>query len=800
MSKLRILAIALGWFLAGETLFAQATNTNQFFITVLPPAGTNLISESTNAIFVTLTNRDIFTNITVNGYVDTNVVQFSDNGTAPDQTADDGTFTGNLIVPFTLTVTNLNLMLVLRGEDLTATNAVAPETNDIMVTTTNRISYRILPRPANNAFTNAVKVPAAGGVLLSSNYYATLEPGEPVHAQVPSGSSSVWFNWSPLATTNVLIDTAGSSFHPVLAVYTGDSVDQLTEVASSTDDRANNLLANVSFNAIKGTTYRIAVAGFDAKGEGNIRLRVAPGGTPDTRPPLVSISSPMRESLVTTGLVTVSGTVKEPATSDSGVSNVFLQINGGPATNVTVIGQSWYGMVTLPPGTNLVQAYAIDYAGNQGPADTIVVRYINPTNDFFAFATPLPGVGGIVTAINGRATVEPGEPLHGDNAGGHSIWYTWQAPADGTLTLSTSGSSFDTLLGMYIGTNVTNLITVVGNDDAYQGSKYSQINQQPVMSNQVYYIAVDGYGGASGNITLQYAFVAPKPGQYYVLTVTTTAGGTAFPPSGTYPSNALVTLTATPDSNFEFVGWSGTVTSPNNPLAVRITQDTTVTSRFRLKAAIATDDFETGNLKKIRWGTSTPNAVWVVQTNSASGGKYAARSAVIEDNQRSSLLIVTNLLTGVGSFDVRVSSEPGWDFLEFWLNKTNLLQRWSGEVPWTNFLFNVTAGTNTMEWIYVKDAGFSSAEDAAYLDNVFLPLNPTNAVLTAPKLSLVPMSSGHGHIVVQGQPNQMYRLEVSLDLNVWLTLASGSSASGVVQFTDDYASSYARRYYRAVSP
>jgi len=196
MSKLRILAIALGWFLAGETLFAQATNTNQFFITVLPPAGTNLISESTNAIFVTLTNRDIFTNLTVNGYVDTNGVQFSDNGTAPDQTADDGTFTGNLIVPFTLTVTNLNLMLVLRGEDLTATNAVAPETNDIMVTTTNRISYRILPRPANNAFTNAMKVPAAGGVLLSSNYYATLEPGEPVHAQVPSGSSSVWFNWS----------------------------------------------------------------------------------------------------------------------------------------------------------------------------------------------------------------------------------------------------------------------------------------------------------------------------------------------------------------------------------------------------------------------------------------------------------------------------------------------------------------------------------------------------------------------------------------------------------------------------
>jgi len=47
-----------------------------------------------------------------------------------------------------------------------------------------------------------------------------------------------------------------------------------------------------------------------------------------------------------------------------------------------------------------------------------------------------------------NATKEPGEPAHAGNDGGASIWYSWTAPSTGNVTITTEGSSFDTLLGV----------------------------------------------------------------------------------------------------------------------------------------------------------------------------------------------------------------------------------------------------------------------------------------------------------------------------------------------------------------
>ena len=46
----------------------------------------------------------------------------------------------------------------------------------------------------NDYFTNAIKIPAAGALLFSDNRFATLEPGEPVHAGVASVAASLWWN------------------------------------------------------------------------------------------------------------------------------------------------------------------------------------------------------------------------------------------------------------------------------------------------------------------------------------------------------------------------------------------------------------------------------------------------------------------------------------------------------------------------------------------------------------------------------------------------------------------------------
>ena len=73
------------------------------------------------------------------------------------------------------------------------------------------------------------------------------------------------------------------------------------------------------------------------------------------------------------------------------------------------------------------------------------------------------------------------------------------------MTINTCGSSFDTLLGVYTGISVSALALVTDNNDNAAcgvGSLQSQV-QFNAVSGSNYQIAVDGYSGASGNITLQ---------------------------------------------------------------------------------------------------------------------------------------------------------------------------------------------------------------------------------------------------------------------------------------------------------
>jgi thiol-disulfide isomerase/thioredoxin len=75
--------------------------------------------------------------------------------------------------------------------------------------------------------------------------------------------------------------TEGSTFDTVLAVYTGNSMGSLTPVASNDDD-GSITTSRVSFEAIAGTTYRVAVDGYrGASGQVTLNIRVgawlAPG-------------------------------------------------------------------------------------------------------------------------------------------------------------------------------------------------------------------------------------------------------------------------------------------------------------------------------------------------------------------------------------------------------------------------------------------------------------------------------------------------------------------------------------------
>jgi len=75
------------------------------------------------------------------------------------------------------------------------------------------------------------------------------------------GLASVWYNYKPASNTGLFIDTIGSSYDTVLAVWTG-SEGNLTLVACNDDISLNELQSKVAFLAQANTTYFIEVIEF----------------------------------------------------------------------------------------------------------------------------------------------------------------------------------------------------------------------------------------------------------------------------------------------------------------------------------------------------------------------------------------------------------------------------------------------------------------------------------------------------------------------------------------------------------
>ncbi|MHB8522897.1 MAG: immunoglobulin domain-containing protein, partial [Limisphaerales bacterium] len=114
----------------------------------------------------------------------------------------------------------------------------------------------------NGSFTNTLPTNGTNrysGSGRGSNVSATREANEPFHAG-KHGKTSVWLTWQPKDDGVATIDTKGSGFDTLLAVYTGDSLTNLTAVTAN-DDTGGYLTSLAVFNADSKTEYHIAVDG-----------------------------------------------------------------------------------------------------------------------------------------------------------------------------------------------------------------------------------------------------------------------------------------------------------------------------------------------------------------------------------------------------------------------------------------------------------------------------------------------------------------------------------------------------------
>ena len=116
-------------------------------------------------------------------------------------------------------------------------------------------------------------------------------------------------------------------------------------------------------------------------------------------------------------------------------------------------------------------------------------------------ALQISGGSVVANASNVSFTKQTGEPNHAGNPGGKSIWWRWVAPTSGPIKISTAGSAINTLLGVYTGTAVNALTKIASDNNSLGGTNRSQVTFNAT-SGTPYLIAVDGYNGASGKITM----------------------------------------------------------------------------------------------------------------------------------------------------------------------------------------------------------------------------------------------------------------------------------------------------------
>lgn len=337
--------------------------------------------------------------------------------------------------------------------------------------------------------------------VTGSNVGATSETDEPIHGAVGSGNS-VWWAWTATAAGTVTIDTNGSSFDTVLAVYRGSGVGGLTVLAYDDDVSATNVTSKVSFTVSQGATYYIAVDGFKgATGSIALHLAVGPGtynsqndnysnraiiggeyavSTGSSLTATIEPGEKNLESIFSFFSFTVNSvwwTWTAPRAGTVTISSSML-MNGGDgwinfygvlelytATTDTISGLLYLagdqgGSGTLTTATvpsvtqtvaagDVIQMRISDYDTTNGAQITLTVSMDTSdfTNDNFAKRALLTGSSASATVSTNLATAQTGEPDHYEQVTADKLidGETYMINSVGTTDFTSLGAASNTL-------------------------------------------------------------------------------------------------------------------------------------------------------------------------------------------------------------------------------------------------------------------------------------------------------------------------------------------------------------------
>ena len=373
------------------------------------------------------------------------------------------------------------------------------------------------------------------------------------------------------------------------------------------------------------------------------------------------------------------------------------------ASNDDATTGSHSSLVSFKATANTSYHIAVDgFSGTTGTV-SVAVSFLSsaaPANNSFASRIALTGSTVSTSGTNVGATKETGEPNHAGNGGGKSVWWTWTPTASGTVSISTANSSYDTLLGVYTGTTVSALTKIASNDDVATGS-HSSLVSFAATRGTAYQIALDGFNGASGTISLSVNLTAtPAPSNNNFAgrialqgrTVTTSgtninatketgepndagnAGGASVWWSWIASGSGTATVSTAGSSFTPLVGiYTGTTTvSALTPVATTSTGLVTFSASLGTTYQIAVDGSGgvTGNIKLSISGPAAPSAAAAVPTSSNASSSASAfvpasnktttstKSASAGSNQGSSVSMGS---ISFGSFDASTLNDVAWN-------------------------------------------------------------------------------------------------------------------------------------------
>jgi len=386
--------------------------------------------------------------------------------------------------------------------------------------------------PASYTSDNIVSVAAttkSDGLASFSNYGLVSvdlgAPGEGIYSTVSSSNNAyATYSGTSMATPHVagVLALMAAQFptesYSSLITRLLNGTDKVASLAGKTKSGGRLNLAKALMASTPSTPVRpandsfvgaIAVSGSSWTSSGSNVDATSESGEPQHAGIAPAKSVWWSWTATSTGTCTLS-------TAGSGFDTVLAVYQGssvGALTAVASNDDSASGGITsllsFPVTSGAVYRIAVD--GKSGASGAITVKgsvaVPGPANDAFSSATTVTGTSFSVTGTNTEATIEVGEPKHAGQTGGRSAWWTWTAPSSGTLTVTTQGSTFDTLLGIYTGSALQSLMRIGSNDDESASVKTSRVTIT-VVAGTVCRIAVDGYRGGQGTIRLAGTFQA----------------------------------------------------------------------------------------------------------------------------------------------------------------------------------------------------------------------------------------------------------------------------------------------------